>query len=61
MQHLSAFGLYLVSVSVLLYFYFTYYVTETSSTLSLMIAYLVSNILSFISQLCLCLIFWQLS
>jgi hypothetical protein len=60
-QHFLAFGLYLVSTLVLLYFYFTYYVLQDSSFMDLAIAFLCSNILSFISQLCLSWIFWQLS
>jgi hypothetical protein len=60
-QHFLAFGLYLVSTLVLLYFYFTYYLLKDSSLKALNIAFLCSNILSFISQLCMSWIFWQLS
>jgi hypothetical protein len=60
-QHFLAFGIYLVSNLVLLYFYFSYYLLKDLSFKALSIAFLCSNILSFISQLCLSWIFWQLS
>ena len=45
----------------LLYFYFAHYVFGNLGLFALNIAFFVSNILSFVSQLCLCWIFWQLS
>lgn len=60
-QHFLAFGLYLLSALVLLYFYLGYYVLHTVSFKRLTYAYFFSDTLSFVSQLCLCWIFWQLS
>jgi hypothetical protein len=60
-QHFLAFGLYLLSALVLLYYFFDYYVLNPNQGKKLGYAYLVSDTLSFVSQLCLCWIFWQLS
>ena len=60
-QHFGAFGLYLISSLLLLYFYATYYIFLSSSRKAFSIAYDVSDGLSLCSQLCLCWIFLQLA
>ena len=61
LTHFLAFGLYLCSSLVLLYFYLTYYAFHSASDEAFSIAFDVSNVLSFSSQLFLCCILWKLS
>ena len=60
-KHFSAFGLYLVSSLVLIVFYILYFIFQAVPYANFNEAYDCRVILSCISQLCLCWIFWHLS
>lgn len=62
MWHFLAFGLYLASL-VILYGYYANYIyhdLDDESDDKYRIAFIVSNTLSFVSQICLCYVMWQL-
>ena len=59
MQHFLVFGLYVLSTLTLYYTDFNYYLSD-GSLAALCVSIAVSNVFSFIEQLFICHIFWQL-